>query len=263
MSYAIIGGSGVYQLLPSFELIHVSTPYGIVHLQKVQQTEPEQTLFFLPRHGKGHRVPPHGIDYRANIYALKSLGVTHVFASCAVGSMVRRLAPGDLVLLTDFIDMTKSRIQTYFTGDNPEFTGAAHLEMSDPYCIELRRRLLSVGRENKTPINSSGIYVCTEGPRFETASEIRMYQRMGGEVVGMTSVPEVILAKELGMCYAAIGIVTNWCTGFVDESVSHDELMQLLKQSKEIVTQLLVKSFRHPFDQLQCSCGEALFRINE
>jgi|GEM_PF-18785 len=213
MRKAIIGGTGVYSLSGQFpdsvmEERTVRTEYGDVDVT-IMKT-PDGEIVFLARHGRGHAVPPHLINYRANMKALAILGVDEVLATCAVGSMRERFGVGDVVLLKDFIDFTKARPQTFFDGSD----GAVrHVVMDSPYCQRLSDLVAGLAPSAGVDIKGRAIYVCTEGPRFETAAEIRMYAALGGDVVGMTNVPECVLAKELGMCYAAVGIISNWCTG--------------------------------------------------
>lgn len=254
---AIIGGTGIYQIenMGNMISLEVDTPYGAVSLEKTEVNGVE--LVFLARHGKGHKTPPHMINYRANLMALKLLGVDEVLATCAVGSCHENLAPGELVLMTDFLDFTKGRIQTYFDGKE----GVAHLEVSEPYCSHLRNRILKYTKEQQLPIRENTVYVCTEGPRFETAAEIRMFKMMGGDVVGMTNFPEVVLAKELGLCYNAVGFITNWCTGVKQGAVEMHDIEGSIAFNRQRITEMFINVLTTSDNSKECHCNQSLIRL--
>ncbi|HHW54308.1 MAG: S-methyl-5'-thioadenosine phosphorylase [bacterium] len=232
---AIIGGTGVYDLdfLAEKKTITVSTPYGAVSLQ----TGFYQGIgtAFLARHGQNHSVPPHQINYRANIWALKELGVQQILATAAVGSLRRDLPPGHLVLVDQFIDFTKQRPLTFFEGKN---SPVVHTDLTEPYCPQLRRILLEAAPAG-CQVQDGGVYVCTEGPRFETPAEISFYAQVGGDVVGMTGVPEVVLAREMGLCYAAIALVTNYGAGLSSQPLTHEEVVECQRANAENLRALL------------------------
>ncbi|GMG95493.1 S-methyl-5'-thioinosine phosphorylase [Tepidimicrobium xylanilyticum] len=255
MRKAIIGGTGVYDIGDGSYSKTIETSYGKaeVNIVRVQGEE----IVFLARHGVNHSVPPHLINYMANMMALKELGVKYVYATAAVGSCNENYAPGDIVVIKDFIDFTKQRPLTFFEGGNEP---VKHVDMSDPYCKNLRQRFYEAARTESIHIKGDAVYVCTEGPRFETASEIKMYKRFGGDVVGMTSVPEVVLAKELGICYATVGIVTNWCTG-MEETMTIDNMHELLSQNKEKITKVFLKVFIEGLNQDNCNCSNAIVKL--
>lgn len=254
MKGAIIGGTGVYGITKHIESKELRTPYGVVEVEIANVDGKE--VVFLPRHGKHHQTPPHQINYHGNMYALSMLGVTHILATCAVGSMNPDFMPGDIIVVNDFIDMTQGRSQTFYENNN----GVAHVDMSDPYCKTLRENIYDYFRHEGVIIKGEGVYVCTEGPRFETASEIRMYRMMGSDIVGMTNVPEVVLAKELGMCYAAVGIVTNWCTGMKDTIVGH-EIEAIMANNKQAITESYLKILTGHLTQEDCKCNDALIKL--
>ncbi|MCR4432294.1 MAG: S-methyl-5'-thioinosine phosphorylase [Tepidanaerobacteraceae bacterium] len=256
MEAAVIGGTGVYDLSPGSRTETVNTRYGAVQVDIVKVGVKE--VAFLARHGKSHSVPPHLINYRANMKALKELGVKYIYASAAVGSCNCRFAPGDIVVITDFIDFTKARLATFYDGGEE---GVAHVDMSDPYCKNLRKRFYDAANREGLNIKGDAVYVCTEGPRFETAHEIKMYRQLGGDVVGMTSVPEAVLAKELGMCYAAVGIITNWCTGIDSEGVKLHDIKGLMAKTGEKLTRVFVKVLTGDLSQENCSCAGALVKM--
>lgn len=255
MEKAIIGGTGVYDLGRETYSKVVETEYGKVEVNILDIKGDE--IVFLARHGRDHSVPPHKINYKANMMALKKLGVKYVYATAAVGSCNENYAPGDIVVIKDFIDFTKMRPVTFFEGkDDP----VVHVDMSDPYCRNLRKRFYEVASSESVNIKGDAVYACTEGPRFETAAEIRMYKMMGADVVGMTSVPEVVLAKELGMCYATVGIITNWCTG-IEEDMSMVSMHQLLGENKKKITKVFLKIFEERVDQNNCNCNNSIIKL--
>ena len=191
-----------------------------------------RAFYVLPRHGVEHDVPPHRINYRANIAALSQLGVKSVIATTAVGSMKPEFGIGHLGLLEQFIDFTKGRSSTFFDGR------ATHTDMTDPYDRELGEALVSAARKKGLSLRTGLVYVCAEGPRYESAAEIRMFRVMGGDVVGMTGVPEVVLARELGLRYSSIAIATNWAAG-IQGRVSHEEVVAVMKECGRKVRRLV------------------------
>ncbi len=215
---AIIGGTGVYDpyLLDDTREVIQDTQYGTVKLVVGKYEGIE--VAFIPRHGEKHSLPPHLINYRANIMALHLLGVKHIMATAAVGSLHFDYKPGQFALADQFIDFTRSRPSTFYEGGED---GVVHCDMTVPYCPELRNVLVKGGEDSGIKIINGGTYVCTEGPRFETAAEIGFFKQLGGHLVGMTSVPEVCLARELGMCYANISIITNFAAGIGPGLLSH------------------------------------------
>jgi len=239
---AIIGGTGLYETGEKVTKRIVDTDYGKVELDILDMGGEE--VAFLARHGKEHSIPPHLVNYRANLMALKQLGVSHIFATAAVGSCNLNYAPGDLVSLKDFIDFTKSRPMTFFEGGEKK---VKHVDMSQPYSKELKEVFYKVAEELELEIKGEAVYVCTEGPRFETASEIKMYQSLGGDVVGMTNVPEVVLANELEIEYFCIGIITNWCTGFKGDIFFH-HIEDYVEKNKHKLTKTFLKAFKRLAD---------------
>lgn len=220
-TYGIIGGTGVYNLgvLTGASLCNVDTPYGRVPVTTgyIRGTQ----VAFVARHGRGHAVPPHLVNYRGNIWALRELGVGKVISTFAVGSMRPEIKPGEAVVLGQFIDFTKNRISTFSEGDRQE---VRHQDMTEPYCPGLSRLLAGSCGETGLRVHEGVCYVCTEGPRFETAAEIRAFVRLGGDVVGMTGVPEVCLAREAEMCFAGLGIATNYAAGISTGRLHHGEV---------------------------------------
>lgn len=256
MEKAIIGGTGVYDIGEDSYVESVSTEYGDVEVDVVKINGEE--IAFLPRHGKGHSVPPHLINYRANMKSLEKLGVKYIYATVAVGSMNENYAPGDIVVINDFLDFTKSRPITFYEGGEE---GVIHSDMSDPYCKNLREVFYKTAQKKGVGIKGEGVYVCTEGPRFETAAEIKMYKALGGDVVGMTNVPEVVLAKELKICYSAIGIISNWCTGIEPDGITVHDIAGAMEGKKELVTKLFIDALQEGLNQENCTCNNSLIRL--
>lgn len=262
MRKAIIGGTGVYSAFEHARREVIETEYGkvAVDLVEIQGVD----FVFLARHGSAHQTPPHKINYRANMKALQILGVDEIYATCAVGSLNDQFEPGQVVLIHDFLDFTKGRVQTYYEGDDGQ---VAHVEMTSPYCNKLRNYFLNAVCNYKIDYRGSGVYVCTEGPRFETAAEIKFYQMIGGDVVGMTNVPECVLAKELGMCYSAIGVITNWCTGIEGKAITGHQISEAMELNKSELTKMFVDIFIQnakastDMNASNCNCQNALLRL--
>lgn len=252
---AVIGGTGVYELAAEgYELRTetIDTPYGKTQIELASGRGAQ--IAFLARHGKGHAAPPHRINYRANIKALHMLGVDEILAACAVGAIKPELAVGDVVILRDFLDFTKSRVCTFFDGEDGR---VGHAEMSSPYCPELTEAFLREAPGHGVQVKGSAVYVCTEGPRFETAAEIQMFARLGGDVAGMTNIPESVLAKELGMCYAAVGMVSNMCTG-VSGAIGGHDIASALAKNKKGVTETFMAVLTNARREKQCTCAQGV-----
>ena len=194
-------------------------------------------MVFLPRHGTGHSVPPHRINYQANIWGMRALGVEAIIATAAVGSLNPEMRPGDFVFVDQFIDFTKNRRQTFFDGRE---NGVAHLDFTEPYCPALRKTMAAAAGELRArpgaefAFHEKGVYICTEGPRFETPAEIRAYALLGADVVGMTSYPEVALAREAGICYATIAMVTNLAAGMAGGRLTHEEVLEVMAKTSTV-----------------------------
>lgn len=235
--WAIIGGTGVYdpQLLARPRVQHVETPYGSVEAFIGQHAGSE--VAFLPRHGRGHSLPPHRINYRANLWALRELGVDACLATAACGSLRADLVPGGLALCDQFLDYTRSRPSTFYDGQDGQ---VHHADMTAPYCPRLRAALALQAAQAGIDLADQATYVCTEGPRFETPAEIRAYARLGGDLVGMTGVPEVVLAREAGLCYASVAVVTNFAAGLAGKPLTHAEVVEAMGRATEGVRLLLL-----------------------
>jgi 5'-methylthioadenosine phosphorylase len=231
----VIGGSGFYSFLDDVTEIQVSTPYG----------DPSDSLFlgeiagrkvaFLPRHGRGHHLPPHRINYRANLWALRSVGVRQVFGPCAVGGLRPDYGPGTLLVPDQLVDRTKTRTQTYFDGEplpDGSVPNVVHTTFADPYCPEGRRIALKAARARDWSAVDGGTMVVVEGPRFSTRAESQWHAAAGWSVVGMTGHPEAILARELALCYTSLSLVTDLDAGAeTGEGVSHAEVLKVFGEN--------------------------------
>jgi 5'-deoxy-5'-methylthioadenosine phosphorylase len=241
---AIIGGSGLYSLGEDFELeeqIPRNTPYGDTSADILLGRWQYIPLAFLPRHGPGHRVPPHRVNYRANIWALKQLGVAQIFAINAVGGITADSPPLALVLPDQIIDYSSGREHTFFDGGDGR---VSHVDFSWPYSAELRGILLEAGLQQGQPLVASATYGNTNGPRLETAAEITRMQQDGCNVVGMTGMPEAVLARELEIDYACLALVVNWAAGVEDKAISMQEVMANVEQGMHQVKPLLLAAAR-------------------
>jgi len=204
----IIGGSGLYELFESERTVEPETPYGPASAPISLATVGGVPTAFLPRHGLKHEFPPHRVPYRANLWALQSVGVTRIIAPCASGSLRADLPPGTFVVCDQFVDRTTGRAHTYFDGPD-----VRHVSAADPYCADLRSTLLAVGAELGLPMHDGGTVVVIEGPRFSTRAESAWYRAMGWDLVNMTAYPEGWLARELGLCYANLSLITDYDVG--------------------------------------------------
>jgi 5'-methylthioadenosine phosphorylase len=241
---AVIGGSGFYEFLDDPTEHKVETPYGAPSAPITVGDVAGRRVAFLPRHGPGHEYPPHAIPFRANLWALASLGVRQVLAPSAVGGLRSEVAPGDLVVPDQLVDRTHGRVSSYVE------RGAVHLPFADPYCPRLRRALAAAGE-----VRSGGTLVVIEGPRFSTRAESRHYADQGWTLVGMTGAPEAMLARELRLCYATIALVTDMDAGVEEgEGVSHAEVFAVFRENLTRVRSLLVTAIGSLPDPAGCTC---------
>ncbi|NYT94104.1 S-methyl-5'-thioadenosine phosphorylase [Salinispora sp. H7-4] len=250
---AVIGGSGLYALLDGATEHVVDTPYGPPSDAVTIAEVAGRRLAFLPRHGRDHRHPPHQIPYRANLWALRSLGVRQVLAPCAVGGLRPELGPGTFVVPDQLIDRTSGRAQTYYD------RGAVHVSFADPYCPVGRRTLLAAGTERGVPAVDGGTVVVVEGPRFSTRAESRWFTAIGGTVVNMTGHPEAVLARELALCYSSIALVTDHDAGVPGGgSVTQEEVFRVFGENTARLRELLFTAVAQLPTDRDCACGEAL-----
>lgn len=250
MAVAVIGGSGLNEL-PYFnngESITLDTPYG-QHSGPVLKTfcENGSETFFLPRHGSQHECPPHLVNYRANIWLLKSLGVKKIIACNVVGGITEKMSPSTLLLPHQIIDYTWGREQTFFTGYTNPYQDewiqprVEHIDFTQPYTESLRQEIMQFFTSENVQYIDNGVYGCTQGPRLETAAEIKKLKNDGCDVVGMTSMPEATLARELGMEYAGLSLVVNWAPGITDEILSIEIIMETISKEMKNVCQFMPK----------------------
>jgi 5'-methylthioadenosine phosphorylase len=255
---AIIGGSGLYQaeIIENSKDIKVYTPYGepsdYITVGEIKGVK----VAFLPRHGKGHKLPPHKVNYRANIWALKSIGVKYIISVSAVGSLNENMKPGDFVIPNQFIDMTKSRNYTFFDGPI-----TVHVSMADPFCDDLSLKLFESASSLGYRVHNKGTYVCIEGPRFSTRAESRVWKEVfKADIVGMTLIPEVNLACEAELCYSTLAMITDydvWAEKPVTAAEVEKVMAQNVENARKILYNVIPKLNEDP-NEKQCSCCKAL-----
>jgi 5'-methylthioadenosine phosphorylase len=252
----VIGGSGLYKIkdLIIKKTKKVNTPYGSPSgpymIGQIKNTE----VFFLPRHGEKHDRPPHMINYKANIWGFKTLGIDRIISISATGGIKKGLKPGDIVLLDQIVDMTKNRKSTFYDGKE----GVVHVDFTYPFCSEMRKIILKAGKSTGISLKNKGTYVAVEGPRLETAAEIMAFSKLGCDVVGMTGMPEASLAHELEICYAGISIVANYAAGISKKKLTTTEVMEAMGATTEKIKKLLKEIFTIIPMTRTCSCKEAL-----
>jgi 5'-methylthioadenosine phosphorylase len=235
----VVGGSGIYALdgLEDVETIEVDTPFGAPSSSVVRGRLGETRLLFLPRHGQHHHVPPHQINYRANVCALKKLGATHLVSLSAVGSMREEIVPGQVVIVDQYIDLTKRRIQTFF-----EDGVVGHVGLADPVCPQLASALAEASRRAGAVVHDSGTYVCIEGPQFSTRAESLLYRSWGVSVIGMTAMPEARLAREAELPYATLALATDYdCWHEVEEDVSVHNVLAVMRANSDLAKRTVVE----------------------
>jgi len=255
MKIGIICGHRIPHLIQNGESLKIETPYGDVSVETVSLHDNE--IFFLNRHGENSDIPPHKINYLANIQALASCHAEYIIAIGSVGSLKKNIKPGDFVIPHDFIDFTKSRRYTFFDD------GRVHIDMTNPYCPFLRNILINTAKkiDDFTKIYGKGVYLATEGPRLETATEIRFFSQLA-DIVGMTGVPEIILAREKRMCYASICVVCNMAAGFQSE-LTADEISMLYKEKEQVISKILKSTIESLDDKRRnCNCKNVLSKAS-
>ena len=256
MVVGVVGGSGLYDIqgLTEVEEIRLSTPFGApsdaYFVGRLRGTK----MVFLPRHGRGHRVLPSEINFRANIWGMKSLGVTRILSVSAVGSMREDIAPGDFVVVDQFFDRTRHRVDTFF-GDGV----VAHVMFADPVCPELRATLVATARSLGVKAHDGGTYLNMEGPQFSTRAESRIYRQWGVDVIGMTNLQEAKLAREAEICYATVAMATDYdCWHDAHEDVTVEAVMATMAANVGHARELVAAAVPRLPAQRGCACGEAL-----
>ena len=250
----IIGGTGVYdpKMFELKQTVRPFTPYGATSDDILIGELYGVDVAFLPRHGKGHIYPPHKVNYRANIWALKQLGVERIVSPCAVGSLQEEFKPGEIVVVDQFIDFTKTREYTFFDEGK-----TVHVSMADPFCPEMNDMFVKAAKKAKIACHTKGTYVCVEGPRFSTRAESTMY-RAFADVIGMTVVPECQLAREMEMCYTSLAMITDYDV-WADEPVDTKTILKTMAENMDKV-QLLLKNVlpKIPVERKKCKCADIL-----
>jgi 5'-methylthioadenosine phosphorylase len=250
----IIGGTGLYdpKLLKNIEEVTLNTPYGAPSDAITLGELAGKRVAFLPRHGKKHSIRPTDVNSRANIFALKKLGVKRVLAPSTVGSLKEEYKPGDIVFVDQFIDRTTRREQSFYTEKK-----VCHISVAEPMCPEVRRTLIAIAKDLDISAHGTGTYVCIEGPRFSTKAESRIYRAWGADVVGMTLVPECVLAREAELCYATIATVTDYDV-WKEHVVCVDDIVRTMRGNIENVKRIIVEAIARLPEKRSCECGGAL-----
>jgi 5'-methylthioadenosine phosphorylase len=250
----IIGGTGLYdpQLLENVEEVNIQTPYGEPSDLITVGVLSGRRVAFLPRHGKKHTIRPTDVNSRANIFAMKKLGVKRILAPSAVGSLKEDYKPGDVVFVDQFIDRTTKREQSFYTNNK-----VCHISVAEPMCPEIRKTLIAIAKDVGIRAHSTGTYVCIEGPRFSTKAESKLFRSWGADIIGMTLVPECVLAKEAELCYAAVSTVTDYDV-WKDHVVSADEVVATMKNSVEKIKRIILEACTRLPKEIACECGNAL-----
>ncbi len=256
MRIGLIGGSGLYEIegLEATKEVPVATPYGEPSPVYKIGTIGDKEIVFLPRHGIPHSIPPHKINYRANIWGFRHLGIERIISVSAVGGINKNLSPGDIVLVDQIIDLTLgARESTFYDKDK-----VVHVDFTNPYCHEMRDFIIKASQNIGLPIKSAGTYICTNGPRLETAKEIRFFSLIGADVVGMTAMPEAALARELEICISGISVVTNPAAGISEEKLTVTEVIETMKKSTERIKSLIKEAIVTIPSSRNCPCKDAL-----
>ncbi|GKS66952.1 5'-methylthioadenosine phosphorylase [Nitrosarchaeum sp.] len=250
----IFGGTGIYDsgILENAQEITMDTPYGKPSDSITVGIFKGRKVAFLPRHGKKHTIPPHMINYKANIWAFKELGITRIIAPSAVGSLKEEIEPGHFALPTQFLDFTKSR-----NGSFSELERVIHISVAEPFCSELQSSILKVVEEQNFPIHQDCTYVCIEGPRFSTKAESKLYRSIGAGIIGMTLVPECQLAREAQICYASISTVTDYDV-WAEKPVTAKEVLETLSKNIERTKKILTDLINQIPKTRSCACSKAL-----
>lgn len=252
----VIGGSGLYAMegLADVREVQVETPFGPPSDAYIVGTLEGRDLVFLPRHGRGHRIPPSSLNFRANIYGLKALGVEWVLSVSAVGSMREEIRPGDLVLPDQFFDRTRSRISTFFDQDI-----VAHVAFADPICHVVAQAMYQAASQLDAKVHLGGTYLCIEGPQFSTRAESQIYRQWGVDVIGMTNVPEARLAREAELCYATLALATDYdCWHESADDVDIGAILAILQRNVKLAQETIRRTVPALQGERTCPCRTAL-----
>lgn len=250
----VFGGSGFYAFLEDTETVEIETPYGAPSAPPVIGEVGGRRVAFIPRHGRQHEYPPHRINYRANLWAMKELGVERIIGPCAAGSLRREVALGDFVVCDQLVDRTRSRPHTFY--DGPVTT---HISFADPYCETMRRVAIETGRSLGITMHDRGTMVVIEGPRFSTRAESRWFASQGWDTLNMTGYPEAVLARELEMCYVNVSLITDYDVGVEDvPPVTHEQVIEVFTRNNERLRELLFAMIPALPTERDCPCATAL-----
>jgi 5'-methylthioadenosine phosphorylase len=251
---AIIGGTGVYdpEMIDDPREVKVYTPYGAPSDLISLGTYGDRRVAFIPRHGRGHQIPPHRINSRANIWALKQLGVKSIVASSAVGSLREDYEPGDFVITDQFIDRTRKRQDTFYEGGQ-----LCHISSADPICPKLHDFYVDHAKKLDLKVHPTGTYVCIEGPRFSTRAESKLYRQWDADIIGMTLYPECVLAREVELCYVSVAMVTDYDV-WAEKPVSTQKILETLGKNSVNFKRLVMESIPDIPVEEACGCREAL-----
>jgi 5'-methylthioadenosine phosphorylase len=252
----VIGGSGLYEMegLTDIRSIKVETPWGSPSDELMEGKLGDIKMVFLPRHGRGHIIMPTEVNYRANIYAMKKLGVSWIISVSAVGSMREEIAPGHVVIPSQFFDQTKGRISTFF-GDGI----VAHVSMADPVCPRLSQVLYTAAKNLGATVHRGGVYICIEGPQFSSRAESNIYRKWGVDVIGMTNMPEAKLAREAEICYATLALSTDYdCWHEAHEDVTVEDIIETLNKNVELARRVISEVVSMIPGREGCPCSDAL-----
>jgi 5'-methylthioadenosine phosphorylase len=251
----VFGGSGFYSFLDDREEIDVDTPHGKPSAPVSVGTVQGRRVAFIPRHGVKHEFPPHSVPYRANLWAMKDLGVQRVLGPCAAGSLQAHVKPGDFVICDQLVDRTTGRQSTVYDGKE-----TTHISFADPYCPTMRASAIACGNEQDLSLHERGTVVVIQGPRFSTRAESRSFAQHGWEVINMTQSPEAVLARELEMCYGNVSLITDYDVGVEGEveAVSHEEVVKVFQQNLKRLRDLLFAVIGRLPEERDCPCATAL-----
>lgn len=255
LKIGIIGGSGVDypKIMPDAKRIKVHTPYGSASDLITTGTVKGIHVVAIPRHGENHRINPTNVNYRANVWAMKDLGVTHIIAPTACGSLREEIRPGDLVFIDQFIDRTTKRHQTFYEG-----VEVCHIPMAEPFCPKLRQIMAKAAQELSIPYHPRGTMVTIEGPRFSTKAESNLFRSWGCDTINMTTVPEAVLARESGICYQPIAMATDYdCWHETEEPVTIEMILSTMKKNADNVKKILLSAIAKIQDW-ECNCRTAI-----